>query len=81
MATSPELYATAMYAHRRSDGLLLCCGVLLCIAASLLLGGPSPARAGVGVWTIEEGLADSAIGALAIDPQVPATLYAGTVTG
>src|SRR5262245_46593715 len=51
---------------------------LLSVTVFLLLTGLSPAQAGVGVWSVEAGLGGGTIAALAIDPQVPTTLYAVT---
>ena len=64
-----------------SDGYLLRGVGLLSVAASLLLATPCPARAGIGVWTIESGPAGGNMSALAIDPAMPATLYAGALNG
>ena len=63
--------------HKPRNGHLLRGVAGLGVAASLLLAGPSPARAGVGVWTMEGELGSGPI-AVAIDPALSATLYAVT---
>ena len=67
--------------HNPRDGHLLRGVAWLTVAASLVLASRSPARAGVGAWTIEEGLGSRTITALAIDSAMPVILYAGTSSG
>ena len=68
---SPALRETASSAPPRQRPLLL--------AASL--AGVGPASAGVGVWGPSYGPGGGAIEALAVDPENPKTVYAGTFRG
>src|SRR3989442_14561256 len=52
----------------------------LLLSALLLFGSLHGAEAGVNVWTTN-GPEGGAISALAVDPQTPTTLYAGTTSG
>lgn len=52
--------------------------VAVALALGASLAGVGPASAGVGVWDPSYGPEGGSISALAVDPQRPATLYAGT---
>lgn len=53
---------------------------MLHVTSALLLGAAATVRADVGVWSTS-GPAGEAIAALAIDPAMPSTVYAGTSYG
>jgi hypothetical protein len=54
---------------------------LTLISAVFLTANAQPARAGVNVWTTHGPYWGGSVHALAIDPQTPTTLYAGTEGG
>jgi photosystem II stability/assembly factor-like uncharacterized protein len=54
------------------------CVALVCVAS--YIAGARPAQAGINVWT-SNGPEGVYVGALAVDPTTPTTLYAGTENG
>jgi poly(3-hydroxybutyrate) depolymerase/6-phosphogluconolactonase (cycloisomerase 2 family) len=54
---------------------------LTLICAAFLIAGAQAARAGLNVWTTHDPYGGLPITALAVDPQTPNTLYAGTDGG